>query len=38
MKGFSSPDDAKRLLNTGKKAGKDVKVKFWKGVGHAFMN
>lgn len=26
-KGFSSPDDAQRLVDAGKKAGKDVTVK-----------
>ncbi|CAD8123654.1 unnamed protein product [Paramecium sonneborni] len=38
MKGFSSPDDAQRLVDAGTKAGKDVTVKVWPGVGHAFMN
>lgn len=28
MKGFSSPDDANLLVETGKKAGKDVRVKY----------
>lgn len=38
MCGFSSPEDAERLLHAGREAGKDVRIKMWHGVGHAFMN
>ena len=37
-KGFSAPEDGKRLEDEGAKYGKDVKVKVWPGAGHAFMN
>jgi len=38
MKGFSSPDDAKRLEKALKDAGVDVTLKIIPGAGHAFMN